>query len=47
MITCKGCGKDVGPLEVFPGDLDVECYAKTQEGLPLPTAQDIVRMWGG
>jgi hypothetical protein len=47
MITCKGCGKDVDPLEVFPGDRCLDCHKVIVSMLPMPTADQIVKMWGG
>lgn len=50
--TCGTCPAVVQPLEVFPGAKPgtvscLACYAKRQENQPMPTARDIVRMWGG
>lgn len=46
-IICVTCHNEVHPLEVFPGPLCLTCYAKTQEDAPMPTADEIVAMWGG
>ena len=46
-MTCKACGKTVDKLAVFPGGICVDCYAVTPEGSRMPTAEEIVEMWGG
>ena len=46
-LLCTGCGQPIEPLTDFPGPLCLTCYAKSQEGAPMPTADDIVSMWGG
>jgi hypothetical protein len=46
-FICTVCHCEVHPLEVFPGPLCLACYAVTQEGAPMPTAEEIVAMWGG
>lgn len=45
-IACKGCGAPTDNLALFPGDICVECYAKTPEALAPMTADDLSRMWG-
>lgn len=47
MDTCKTCGKEVDPLEVFPGGRCLDCYADSPEGRYMPTANELTRMWGG
>jgi hypothetical protein len=44
---CPDCGKDVHPLAVFPEGRCLECYKVATANDPMPTADDIVRMWGG
>lgn len=53
MQKCVICGREVDPLEVFPAPEGVEgirClddYANSPEGRRMPTADEIVNMWGG
>lgn len=47
MITCKGCTKVHDRLESFPGNLCLECWADSPEGRRMPTADELVAMWGG
>lgn len=49
---CASCGRPVGYLEVFPNDagpgiLCMDCYEKTPMGRRMPTADELVQMWGG
>jgi hypothetical protein len=44
---CAGCQAPTGPLEMFPGGLCLACWAQTPEGRRMPTADELVRMWGG
>jgi len=46
-ITCKDCKADVDPLAIFPGNRCLECHKVATANDPMPTADDIVRMWGG
>lgn len=52
-MVCEDCGQAVDPLEQFPGTKSkagikcLDCYAKSPEGRRMPTAEQIVRMWGG
>ena len=43
---CTTCGAHVEALRVFPGPLCLDCYEAAQEGEPMPTAKEILRMWG-
>jgi hypothetical protein len=44
---CTGCGTPTGQLELFPGGLCLDCWAKSPEGRRMPTADEVVAMWGG
>ena len=46
-MTCTECGKEVHPLAVFPGRICLECHAANPEGQRMPTADEVVAMWGG
>lgn len=45
--ACSTCETPVDPLEVFPGGLCLPCYAATPEGRRVPTAEEVVALWGG
>jgi len=47
MTTCPDCGSSVEPLEAFPEGRCLDCYSKLMENAPMPTAAEIVQMWGG
>lgn len=47
MPKCPSCGSQVEPLEMFPGGLDLKCWAQSPEGRQMPTAEQLVAMWGG
>jgi hypothetical protein len=47
MITCTTCGTDTDKLEIFPGDVCLTCWADSPEGRRMPTAEELVSMWGG
>lgn len=47
MFTCTGCGEVHDALEEFPGGRCLSCWAATPEGQRLPTASELVAMWGG
>lgn len=47
MSACTRCGSDVDPLEVFPGGVCLPCWAVSPEGRRMPTADELVTMWGG
>jgi hypothetical protein len=47
VVLCAGCIADVHISDVFPGVLCVTCYEKKMNGIPLPTVDEIVAMWGG
>jgi hypothetical protein len=47
-LDCQNCGITIHRLyETFPGNICLVCHAKEEEGKPLPTAQELARMWGG
>lgn len=41
---CPDCNRPVQRLSVFPGDRCIDCHAAIT---PMPTANDVIRMWGG
>ena len=47
MLTCTACSKPIEPLDVFPKGKCLTCHAAWADTQPMPTAADIVRMWGG
>jgi hypothetical protein len=56
MSACNACGREVDPLEVFPdnnyagrvkGILCLSCYEQSPAGRRMPTADEVVRLWGG
>ena len=47
MTICTKCGKEVDPLEVFPGGLCLGCYTPIGEAeARTMTADKLARMWG-
>jgi hypothetical protein len=46
-FTCKTCHAEQSYLEEFPGGICLDCYAKSPEGRRMPTADEVVGMWGG
>lgn len=46
-IICTTCDKAHDLLESFPGNLCLACYAESPEGRRMPTADELVAMWGG
>jgi len=44
---CARCGTPVDPLALFPGGVCLECWKQTPEGRRMPTADEVVRAWGG
>lgn len=46
-FTCATCGTEHSRLEEFPGGICLPCYADSPEGRRMPTADEVVRMWGG
>lgn len=47
MTKCTNCAGLVNKLELFPNNLCLNCWADTPEGRYLPTAEELVKMWGG
>ena len=45
--NCQTCETPTDDLAMFPGGICVDCYAQTAEGQRMPTADEIVSMWGG
>lgn len=50
-MICTGCGDVIEAYSEFPdgkgGKHCLGCYASEQEDAPMPTADEIVAMWGG
>ena len=46
-IYCTACDAAIDPLSVFPGGICLQCYADSPEGRRMPTADEVVAMWGG
>lgn len=49
-MKCKGCGKGIDPLEVFPGNVCLDCHAADPAvigALALLDGQKLAKMWGG
>lgn len=44
---CTSCKAPVDRLEVFPGGVCPTCWAKSPEGSRMPTAEEVVALWGG
>lgn len=44
---CTSCKAPVDPLEVFPGGVCLTCWATSPEGSRMPTAEEVVALWGG
>lgn len=44
---CTSCNAPVDPLEVFPGGVCLTCWAASPEGRRMPTAEEVVALWGG
>ena len=44
---CAACATPTDPLEIFPAGLCLRCYAKSLTGRQMPTAAEVVTMWGG
>ena len=44
-MTCTTCSSDLDPLEAFPGDICLTCYAKTPEANAPLTADGLADMW--
>ena len=46
-FVCTKCGTEHDHLEQFPGMVCLKCWAVSPQGRYLPTADEMVRMWGG
>jgi hypothetical protein len=44
---CSDCGSELSLLDAFPSDRCLDCHAIAVKDEPLPTAQELARMWGG
>lgn len=45
-LKCAECGATVGKYEMFPQNRCLDCHSKWFDSQPMPTAQDIRKMWG-
>lgn len=50
--VCATCGQTIEPYSEFPtpsgvGFLCLTCYAESPEGQRIPSADEVVAMWGG
>jgi hypothetical protein len=44
---CKSCASEISTLDVFPGGICVDCYAKTPEGNAPLTAEGVADLFRG
>lgn len=47
VIDCTRCATPTDMLAVFPGGVCLTCWADSPEGRRMPTADELVAMWGG
>ncbi len=47
LINCRQCATPTDPLGLFPGGVCLTCWAQTPEGRRMPTADEVVALWGG
>lgn len=47
LIACTRCDVLTDILAVFPGGVCLPCWADSPEGRRVPTASELVAMWGG
>jgi len=45
-MNCTDCGKYIEAGQEFPQGRCLDCHAIDFDSKPMPTAQDIRRMWG-
>lgn len=45
--NCTKCETLTHVYELFPGDVCLTCWADSPEGRRMPTAGELVAMWGG
>jgi len=41
---CSSCNRPVHKFALFPKEHCLDCHAAVT---PMPTAEDVIRMWGG
>lgn len=46
-FVCTKCQSRADALTMFPGTVCLPCWAASPEGRRMPTADEVVRMWGG
>lgn len=46
-VPCTKCSTRTDRLAVFPGGVCLACWAQSPEGRRMPTAGEVVAMWGG
>jgi hypothetical protein len=44
-FTCKRCHNPADLLEEFPGRVCLDCWAQQEDSRPLPTADELTRLW--
>jgi hypothetical protein len=44
--NCALCATMTNWLELFPGDVCIECWAKSPAGKYMPSASELAQMWG-
>ena len=44
-IKCKGCQAATDPLDLFPGNVCLNCWAESEEGNKPLTAESVAGMW--
>lgn len=47
MTPCTSCNTPTDNLALFPNNLCMNCYAVTEQGTRIVTAEELTRMWGG
>lgn len=47
MIDCAKCATPTDNLAVFPGGVCLACWGVSPEGRRMPSADELVAMWGG
>ena len=45
-IKCAKCGVMMNWLEVFPQDYCLKCHAEREKNKPLPSIEEIMKMFG-
>ena len=45
-VKCSKCGVMMNWLEVFPQDYCLKCHAEREKNKPLPSIEQIMKMFG-